>query len=235
MSMDAALRWPRSTPWRRAWPAATLAFVLHLALLHGWTGSAHGLQQADRLVSTIQVRLLESRPAPEAALPTPPALSPVTDSGLRPARSEDRPDKAPARPTPGLAAKAAPAETVASAAVASAPVPGLRPAPDYLLAGRLDPGPKLLDEVDPVYPVEAGLREGTVVLRLLIGKTGAVDEVAVVRSAPADLFDRSALAAFAQARFSPGMLLGLPVKSQLTIEVHFTPVDRGGNVAAPTY
>ena len=71
------------------------------------------------------------------------------------------------------------------------------------MAGRLDPGPELLGDVEPVYPAEAGLREGTVVLRLLIGKTGTVDEVAVVRSMPKGLFEESALAAFSQARFSP--------------------------------
>ena len=86
-----------------------------------------------------------------------------------------------------------------------------------------------------MYPPEAGLTEGSVVLRLLIGKSGTVDEVTVVRSHPKGLFERSAVAAFSAARFSPGKVLGVPVKSQVTIEVHFTPVDRGGNVSAPTY
>ena len=72
-------------------------------------------------------------------------------------------------------------------------------------------------------------------LRILVGRDGAVDEVAVVRSAPPELFDRAAATAFARARFSPGMLLGLPVKSQLTIELRFTPVNRGGNVSPQTY
>ena len=117
-------------------------------------------------------------------------------------------------------------------AVAGATLP---PAPDYLGSSRLDPGPQLLEDVEPVYPAEAGLSEGSVVLRLLIGRSGAVDEVTVVRSSPKGVFDRSAVAAFSAARFSPGKVLGVPVKSQLTIEVHFTPVDRGANVSAPTY
>jgi TonB family protein len=115
------------------------------------------------------------------------------------------------------------------------PAPAAPPASDYAVASRLDPGPQLLEDVEPVYPAEAGLTEGSVVLRLLIGRAGTVDEVIVVRSLPKGVFDRSAVAAFSAARFSPGRMLGVPVKSQLTIEVHFTPVDRGGNVSPPTY
>ena len=94
--------------------------------------------------------------------------------------------------------------------------PAVPPRTDYLASSRLDPGPQLLEDVEPVYPAEAGLTEGSVVLRLLIGKSGTVDEVTVVRSRPQGVFDRSAVAAFSAARFSPGMVLGVPVKSQLT-------------------
>ena len=72
-------------------------------------------------------------------------------------------------------------------------------------------------------------------LRLLINELGIVDETAVVRSSPPGLFEKSAVDAFSVARFSPGMLLGLPVKSQVTIEVEFVPYNRGANVTDRTY
>ena len=233
--MDAAFRWPRSTPWRRVWPAAILAVALHLSLLEGWPVTGAGLHRTERLVSSIQIRLLEAQPAAVVPSVAPPPPAPPSDSGLPSAQAQARTN----RDLHGAGPKPLARETVTAKGPftpeALSPAPALRPAPEYLIAGSLDPGPKLLEDIDPVYPVEAGLREGTVVLRLLIGKNGAVDEVSVVRSTPSELFDRAALAAFSQARFSPGMMLGVPVKSQMTIELHFTPVDRGGNVSAPTY
>ena len=118
---------------------------------------------------------------------------------------------------------------------AAAPDTTLPPAPDYALAGGLNPGPQPLDEIEPDYPDPIYLREGTVVLRLLIGDTGHVDNVAVVRSEPPGVFETAALEAFGKARFSPGMLGGLPVKSQITVEVHFMPINRGARVSGRTY
>ena len=92
-----------------------------------------------------------------------------------------------------------------------------------------------MQDVAPAFPDEAGQQHGIVVLRLLINESGVVDQAAVVRSAPKGLFEKSALEAFAAARFSPGMLMGLPVKSQVTIEVEFAPFNRGANVTDRTY
>jgi TonB family protein len=117
----------------------------------------------------------------------------------------------------------------------AAPDMTLPAAPDYALAGGLNPGPQPLDEIEPDYPDPVYLREGTVVLRLLIGDTGHVDNVAVVRSEPRGVFETAALEAFGKARFSPGMLGGLAVKSQITVEVHFMPINRGARVSGRTY
>ena len=226
--MELTRRWQRSTPWLRVWPAAVLVVALHVALLHGWLASWPGLQRLEPVAPSIVVRILASpSPSPPAPVTAPlPEPEPVSTAGAGAAMqpAAQRP------PQGGTAPKAA-----SSASRPSAPATGLPPAPDYFASSRLDPGPQLLEDVEPVYPPEAGLTEGSVVLRLLIGKSGTVDQVTVVRSHPKGVFDRSAVAAFSAARFSPGRVLGAPVKSQLTIEVHFTPVDRGGNVSAPTY
>ena len=225
--MASSRRWQRSTPWLRLWPAAVLVLALHLVALHGWVVSPPGLQRLDPVVTSIAVRILAPlAPLPQDATPAPTAEPPAeaTPGAGTAARQPDR-------RTPQVAA----AGQASSASPSPAPAPAAPPASDYAVASRLDPGPQLLEDVEPVYPAEAGLAEGSVVLRLLIGKAGTVDEVIVVRSLPKGVFDRSAVAAFSAARFSPGRLLGVPVKSQLTIEVHFTPVDRGGNVSPPTY
>jgi TonB family protein len=111
----------------------------------------------------------------------------------------------------------------------------LAPAPDYLLGARLDPGPRPLGSIEPEYPDSANLQEGKVVLRVLISDTGVVDDVAVVRAEPKGLFESAALDAFRVARFSPGMVLGSPVKSQITVEVEFLPINRGARISGRMY
>jgi TonB family protein len=106
--------------------------------------------------------------------------------------------------------------------------------PDYRAVG-LDPQPYPLHEINPVYPQHAGSLEGSVVLRLLINERGIVDDAVVVSSFPKDVFDESAVMAFRSALFSPGMFLGMPVKSQLTIEVEFLPTNRGAGVSGRGY
>lgn len=106
--------------------------------------------------------------------------------------------------------------------------------PEYQALG-LDPPPRPLHDIEPEYPTQRGLREGVVVLRLLINEKGLVDDVTVIRSLPPGMFDTSAITAFGNARFSPGMFLGLPVKSQMTVEVEFMPTNRGPAVSGSSH
>lgn len=206
--------------------AVALAIALHAALLMASRPTLVGSALTE-VAPAMVVRLLTrelvapSVPAEAAAAVLPEAPQPTPPPTITRAAAKS------ADPTSGsVAAKAAPD---AAAAPASAPPadPGLPPAPDYFAGGRLDPGPRPLEDVDPLYPEEAKQQEGSVVLRLLISESGAVDNVAVVRSYPAGLFERSALEAFGKAKFSPGRMLGVAVKSQITIEVMFTPINRG--------
>lgn len=158
---------------------------------------------------------------PEAAVP--PSPPPTT---ARTATKVAEPAQSPVVATPTVAAKVT-QDVVAAPAPAPLADPGLPPAPDYFAVGRLDPGPRPLEDIDPLYPEEAKQQEGSVVLRLLINESGLVDNVAVVRAYPAGLFEASALEAFGKAKFSPGKMLGVAVKSQITIEVMFTPINRG--------
>ena len=49
------------------------------------------------------------------------------------------------------------------------------------------------------------------------------------------VFEQAALDAFGRARFAPGLAAGTPVKSQITVEVRFVPVNRGARVSGRTY
>jgi TonB family protein len=73
-----------------------------------------------------------------------------------------------------------------------------------------------LNSVEPVYPrsaVEAGI-EGWVQVRFTVSADGSVAEnsVSIVDAEPADIFNRSAIAATAQFRFSPRITAGQPVE-----------------------
>ena len=213
--------------------AGVLAIGLHAALLMSslptLVGSAlteAAPAMAVRLLTRETVALAApaeaaAAVAPEAAVsPSPP---PTT---ARTATKVAEPAPAPVAADPAMAAKVT-LDVVAAPAPAPPAAPGLPPAPDYLAGGRLDPGPRPLEDIDPLYPEEAKQQEGSVVLRLLINEAGTVDNVAVVRAYPAGLFEASALEAFGKAKFSPGKMLGVAVKSQITIEVMFTPINRG--------
>ena len=214
--------------------AGTLAIGLHAALLMPASPTLTGSALPDAAPAMV-VRLLTREviapgapSVPAEALPAaaPEALTtPLPPTVVRGASklADAAPAVAPAAST--VAAKAAPDAVVVP--VPPPVVPGLPPAPDYFAGGRLDPGPRPLEEVDPLYPDEAKQQEGSVVLRLLINEAGTVDNVAVVRAYPNGLFERSALEAFGKAKFSPGKMLGVVVKSQITIEVMFTPINRG--------
>ena len=197
-------------------------------------------------------RVAEPRVA-DPRVPEPRADEPrAIDSRLADARVVDRRDTAPrsqeaaataraAQPPPSDATprEARPVDEPAAAAPAvkepKAADPPLPAAPDYAFGVRLDPGPRPIGAIEPEYPDVVRLREGVVVLRLLISDTGHVDDVGVVRSEPRGVFEQAAVVAFSKARFSPGLAAGTPVKSQITVEVQFMPINRGARVSGRTY
>ena len=125
---------------------------------------------------------------------------------------------------------------------ASPPVPepapvSAPPAPSVTYHGSsgLDPPPRPLTDIEQLVPEAAGLRGGSVVLRLFINEQGGVDKAEVVRSTPPGVFDGTALEAASRARFSPGYLGGVPVKSQVTFEVNYRALGSGAEAGARTY
>ena len=237
---------------QRLWAPVAVALAMHAAILAIRPGGLTGSHVAPA-AKAMAIRVLHP-PAPAEPLGSEWAEPAAVDSGATPparaATAAPRPaakaERQPVRHVHEAAAGRAPVlsdqrrdakdptEAVAPAAMPSNAATALPAAPDYALGVRLDPGPRPLDDIEPDYP-DPYLREGTVVLRLLISETGHVDDVAVVRSEPRGVFEQAALDAFGKARFAPGLAAGTPVKSQITVEVRFVPVNRGGRVSGRTY
>jgi len=135
-----------------------------------------------------------------------PAVPAKTEPGEQPAKVEPaepaKTDPAVAEPVKAEVATPQPVTPLAPTSPKSSAGPSARAladAPDYLPANLLSVRPRPLQDIEPEYPEAADLRSGKVVLRLLIGDTGHVDDVAVVRANPPGLFDASALEAFSKA------------------------------------
>lgn len=105
----------------------------------------------------------------------------------------------------------------------------------YLKSSEIDTAPFPLEEITPEYPDHAGIQEGYVVVKLLIGDKGKVDVVEVLEAFPRDLFEASARDAFLSKMFSPGLLKGVPVKTQMIVRVRFSPEEQASALNAHGY
>ena len=81
--------------------------------------------------------------------------------------------------------------------------------------------PERVTFIEPEYPKKARKKEieGKVILELLVGRTGNVEEVKIIDSVP--IFDQAAIDAARQWKYRPAMLKGAPVKVYLTAVVEF--------------
>ena len=244
---DHALSQGLTAPMRPPTVGVLLAVGLHLVFFVSVPISATKTSATDVAVAratVMAVRSLEPAAAAEwsdgnnRVDPSTAAESPGrTPSRLVPLASASNGPVAATVPAPSASISASTVLPLTPAAVATPRVfaDQLPAAPQYRAAGTLDPGPKPLSDIDPEYPTRAGQQQGTVVLRLLINEQGVVDNVAVVRATPAGFFEEAALEAFGKALFSPGRFLGVAVKSQITVEVEFMPINRGATVSGRTY
>lgn len=82
--------------------------------------------------------------------------------------------------------------------------------------------PTKIHDVRPVYPAAARQMrvEGVVILETVIGATGSVEQVRVLRSAP--LLDDAAVDAVRQWRYTPTLLNGVAVPVVMSVTVNFT-------------
>lgn len=97
----------------------------------------------------------------------------------------------------------------------------------YVVAGRLTSRPYAIDNIAVPYPPGA-LYAGPVTAQMLlfINEDGKVDDIRLIGPGMPDEFAAAAKSAFLQARFRPGFMGQVAVKSRMTVEVEF---DGGGS------
>jgi TonB family protein len=112
--------------------------------------------------------------------------------------------------------------TVSAPRVGPAPVPQIQHATGRIRVGGMVSAAKLLRQTRPVYPPElqqAGV-EGTVMLRAIISKDGAVLSAQVINSVD-PRFAKAALDAVSQWQYQPALLNGEPIEILTSIDVQF--------------
>ncbi|MEO5883010.1 MAG: TonB family protein [Caldimonas sp.] len=177
-------------------------------------------------------------PAPRAEAPELASVAPAIDREATLSRSPALPSLPAPTPVPDPPPASRPVTTpTASPPVADTPPVVAPPAPTLTYYGSmgLDPPPRPLSDIEQLVPAAAGSRGGTVVLRMYINEQGTVDKAEVLRSMPPGVFDAAALEAASRARFSPGYLAGVPVKSQVTYEMKWGALGSGAESGGRTY
>lgn len=111
------------------------------------------------------------------------------------------------------------------------PITGAIRAEGAIRVGGTITTPAKIKDVRPVYPplAQASKVSGVVILEVLIGRDGTVEEAQVLRSIP--LLDQAAVDAVMQWRFRPTLLNGVPVPVIMTVTVNFTLQDSAGQRA----
>ncbi|MEL6615324.1 MAG: energy transducer TonB [Bacteroidota bacterium] len=111
--------------------------------------------------------------------------------------------------------------------VEEAPPPEPEPEPEPEIFEVVETPPELIGGLEGlrdrlVYPklaIDAGV-SGTVYVQFVVSMTGAVSEIAVLRS-PNDILSEAAIAAIEASEFTPGMQRGRPVNVRFTVPVRF--------------
>jgi protein TonB len=90
-------------------------------------------------------------------------------------------------------------------------------------AGRIDTPPRLIRRQAPVYPLMARRRgiQGTATARVLVGITGAVQEVIIESATPPEIFEETVMEALSRWQFSPGRHHGQAVAAWVRVPIRF--------------
>ena len=198
---------PFTPPDRRLLKGLALSAGMHLLIVLGITAGPPRIMPSVPL----QVELLRIVSPEPAVEPAPEPLVELTAT----ASAEAMPETPPSGPE-------RPPVVTPQAPVASDP-----PLEKYLTVREVDVRAELVNEVDLVYPVKAyEMRiHGRVIVRILIGEDGAVDNVSVLEATPPGIFEEAALAAAQALQFRPAQKYGRNVRSQKTIEITFDPYE----------
>jgi len=89
---------------------------------------------------------------------------------------------------------------------------------------QVDTMPQVISRREPIYPYSARQKQisGMVILKFLVSPQGAVQQISVVQSNPANIFDEAAIQAVSHWHFKPGMLDQAAVATWITVPIQFT-------------
>jgi len=207
------------TEWRfnRLSVGLGLSLILHGVLFNlapGQPGGSRGDGESSPSAPAFTIYLPQEKPETE---------------NLIPAKGEVSTEPLPQEKTSAAMAHAQgatgtnPTDIVAKTADQATVVNGLIVGPWYYPARYLHRHPSPLKPIWPDYPASAQDLSGRVTILLLINEEGKVDQYRIQEAAPDGVFEPAVIRAFTEARYAPGMIAGMAVKSQLLAEVSFTP------------
>lgn len=115
--------------------------------------------------------------------------------------------------------------TIRSTDLQREPLPEIPKVPDVEIVDfvLLEVQPKVIHQVNPQYPdlARKGGVEGRVLVQILIGLDGTVEEAKVIKASPEGFFDSAAIEAALQWRFSPAFQRDKPVKVRYQLPFNF--------------
>jgi len=181
-----------------AW-AVSASLLLHFMVVYLGSSIAAASSLGGAQNAAIQVRL---------------ALNTVPDTPI-PHRSESYQDK-PQLPV-----------SVAAKTDALAGAIGGTGSSKYYELYELDAAPSPMGEILPQYPEDAASSslKGRVRMEMLLNESGEVDSLQVLETELPEAFSRAALADFKHARFQPGRVNGIAVKSRLRMTLVYGEQD----------
>ena len=80
-----------------------------------------------------------------------------------------------------------------------------------------------LAKIPPIYPLRAARQsiEGWVKVRFVVNTSGLVENLTIIESEPAKVFDRSVINCVSKWKFKPGSVEGVPVLTQAETTIRF--------------
>ena len=157
-----------------------------------------------------------------AATRTTPAIT--LSAHLQSAQDHATPSRTIARPLVDHSVVEQPTEFTATVVTALATPPEIiTNEAGYYATDQLDSPPRLLGEVQQIYPSRARTAEieGFVSLALLINERGEVDDISITNEAPQGYFEEAALTMLRQQRFTPALKQNRAVKSRWLTTVRY--------------
>lgn len=96
-------------------------------------------------------------------------------------------------------------------------------APEIVEFFALEKTPQVVSQVDPVYPdfARRSETEGAVLVEVIIDVDGTIETAKVLQARPEGFFEKEAIAAAKQWKFTPAEQRGKPVKVRYQIPIEF--------------